>query len=104
VRQELARIRDERLEQPVLGRREVHRLPAAADELPTQVHLEVGEPEDRPAAFPLGPAPNRAHPREQLGHAERLRHVRRLLLFEPGVVVTSVPTHLRGAPRAVETV
>jgi amino acid transporter len=45
-----------------------------------------------------------AHWWEHLLHNQTSLFFKRLLLFEPGVVVTSVPTHLRGAPRAVETV
>src|SRR5262245_22917668 len=47
VGQQLARIRDERLQQRVLGLREMDRLAAERDQAATQVDLELAEANDR---------------------------------------------------------
>src|SRR5262249_5888287 len=75
LRQDTTRVQHEETEEVELGRGELDPALAAEDLVAALVEHEVGELEQVPRQLARGATQDRLHARDDLGEAERLRHV-----------------------------
>src|SRR5262249_45057661 len=75
AREHAAGMLKEKLQQPVFGRPEIDRTSGAGDAALLAVELDIAESEHGGEPFGAGAPEQALHPREQLGHRERLDDV-----------------------------